>query len=382
MNEHRNKITNPDSESSNKFSRVLGIGTYPPPITGQSVAFKLVIDNLNLPYLNISSDSERVDKSFSFPRVKEIFSHAVQSWKWMKNAEVVYLTGASSVFGMLRDALFIVPAWIRGKKTMVHIHQGNFDGFLNGLNPIMRLFSKWLYRRLFRIIVLSDRFIDQYSFADNKRIVVVQNGVKAWPKPLAVAPHEEVRILYLSNLMPQKGVLPLIEAMALLPPNYRCNMAGRFMVCSSDPYTDGAQFEGVVKQRIEELGLGDRVRLIGLVSGEQKDRLWKITHVLCLPTTYENEAQPLCVLEAMMAGVPAVTTDHRDLANMVADDRGRIVRQPDPELIAKAISEVTSDELTWKELSKNAYSFAQAHYTDKKHLQTLSKVFESALGQH
>ena len=48
----------------------------------------------------------------------------------------------------------------------------------------------------------------------------------------------------------------------------------------------------------------------------------------------------LAVAEALMAGLPVVTTDHRDLKMMVGPDRGRIVEAPEPEPIARAIRDL------------------------------------------
>lgn len=376
-------MTKPDSADQrfldqSTADRILAVGPYPPPITGQSVAFALAVDGLDLAHVDIGAQGKRADTAFSFGRAREFFGQLYAVWRAMAGKRTIYLTTASSLFGLIRDSLIILPARLTGLNAIAHIHQGCFDDFLRSLNPLLRAYARWLYRRLAVIIVLSETFLEQYAFVDKDRLAVVPNGVAGQPVVAIGPPKETVELLYLSNLMPQKGVLPLIEAVALLPERYRLTMAGGCIVCAGDPYRDADHFGETVRQRIDELGLDQRVKLAGVVSGERKDRLLSSAHVLCLPTYYENEAQPLCAIEALMAGVPVVSTDHRDLASIVDDDRGRKIASDAPEVIAQAIREVTVDEKTWLGLSERAKQVARERYSRRTHLTALAQVLEKA----
>ena len=360
---------------------VLAVGPYPPPITGQSVAFAAVVDNLGMDHADIGSTVEGTGPCATVRRAVEVLGQAARAWVKMRGRRALYVSTASSLFGVVRDSLIVLPALCTGKRIAVHIHQGRFDDFLADLNPPARAYVRWLYRRFRRIIVLSKTFTGQFAFARPERIAVVANSAGALDAPIARPPADETRVLYLSNLIPSKGPLPLIEAMALLPGRYRLTLAGAFIVAGDDPYPDADAFKRAVNETIDRLGLADRVRLAGVVSGAEKDRILAESHVLALPTTYVNEAQPLCVAEAMLAGVPVVTTDHRDLKVMVGPDRGRIVEAPDPEPIARAIREVCDDPRTWAGLSAGAHAFARERHGFRSHLAAVESVLLGMLDE-
>ena len=354
------------------LSGVLAVGTYPPPVTGQAVAFGRAVDGLDLPYVDINSKVVRADKSFSPERVWEVLRQAATCWRKSKGKQTLYLTCATSRFGFIRDAMFILPAKLRGMRVLIHVHQGDFQGVLAKQPAPMRAFVRWVYRRIDRIIVSSARFLGQYDFVPKERLTAVPNGVPE-EQPQANPPDEEVRVLYLSNLMPQKGIMELVESMAKLPPNYRLLIAGAPLICASDPYDSPEQFGKAVQDRIEELGLGERVSMLGVVYGDAKDRLLASSHVLALPTTYENELQPVCVIEAMMAAVPAVTTAHRDLRDMVDEDRGARIETPEPGQIADAILRATSSREEWQRRSNRAREVAVERYGLKTYLASLTR---------
>jgi glycosyltransferase involved in cell wall biosynthesis len=69
-----------------------------------------------------------------------------------------------------------------------------------------------------------------------------------------------------------------------------------------------------VRQRIDELGLADRVQFEGFVDPRH---YLETAHAMLVPSFYEN--QPLGLLEAVSAGVPVVASDiaaHRELSSL------------------------------------------------------------------
>jgi glycosyltransferase involved in cell wall biosynthesis len=93
-------------------------------------------------------------------------------------------------------------------------------------------------------------------------------------------------------------------------------------------------------QAIGELGLQARVRLLG--RREDIARLLPAFDVVCL-TSCGMEGFPNALGEAMSCGVPCVTTDVGDAADLVGST-GRVVPIRDPDAVAAAVVELLSHD--------------------------------------
>jgi glycosyltransferase involved in cell wall biosynthesis len=104
----------------------------------------------------------------------------------------------------------------------------------------------------------------------------------------------------LARLIPEKGILELIDELA--EPDVR--PAWREVVVAGD--RQDASYAGRVDRRIEELGLTDRVRLIG--DTRDVPGFLGSVDVVVVPST-GKEAQPTAIIEALAHGVPVVVRD-------------------------------------------------------------------------
>jgi glycosyltransferase involved in cell wall biosynthesis len=103
----------------------------------------------------------------------------------------------------------------------------------------------------------------------------------------------------LARLIPMKGVYELVEELAAVPDAWSSLLVG-------GPRQDAA-FAARLEQRIQELGLPERVRLLGNVA----DLAWFFgqVDVLVVPST-GVEGQPTVIMEALAAGRRVVVRDH------------------------------------------------------------------------
>ena len=81
----------------------------------------------------------------------------------------------------------------------------------------------------------------------------------------------------------------------------------------------------------------------------------KTADVFLLSSHYE--AQPLCVLEAMAAGLPVISTDVGGVADIVTDN-GILVAPGDAEAMANAMKTLRLDENLRKTMSSRSASHA------------------------
>jgi glycogen(starch) synthase len=149
--------------------------------------------------------------------------------------------------------------------------------------------------------------------------------------PAFVAPAVERewrwRLLYVGRLDPKKGVHDAVAALARLPAQATLTIAG-----SWDP-----RDEGELAEFVRELGVDDRVTMLGQLSHEQLAALYREHDALLFPVRWE-EPWGLVPLEAMASGCPVVATGRGGSAEYLEDGRNCLLAQVGhPESLAECV---------------------------------------------
>ena len=108
-----------------------------------------------------------------------------------------------------------------------------------------------------------------------------------------------IRVIFLSNLIPEKGIYQLLEALDVLNSN---NIPFQAKVAGHIP--NGHQ------ELIEKMNNIKNLEYVGIVKDRAKIDLLSWGNVFCLPTYYSMEGQPISILEAMGFGNVIITTKH------------------------------------------------------------------------
>jgi glycosyltransferase involved in cell wall biosynthesis len=95
--------------------------------------------------------------------------------------------------------------------------------------------------------------------------------------------------------------------------------------------------------RINEKGLADRVRFLGILIGPAKWRAFQEADIFCFPTFFASESFGLVAVEAMSFSLPVVATAWRGVADVVTEDVGIIVPIRDPVAISASLSTLIHD---------------------------------------
>ncbi len=198
-----------------------------------------------------------------------------------------------------------------------------------------------------RVIAVSENTksdLLEYFAVDIPSIRVIYNGVdetfrnKLSEEDLALWFRQlEIRrpyLLFVGNPKPHKNLDRVIQAYA------RALELTDFdgpLVCVGD--RTAAQFK--LRQRAEQLGIADRVRLLGHVAQEVLPPLYQGATLFLYPTLYEGFGLP--VVEAMASGTPVLTSNTSALKE-VAGGCAHLVDPLDTERMAKAIARLMSDD--------------------------------------
>ncbi len=362
---------------------ILFIGPLPPPVTGQSIACQLLLDHLKtvaeVSFINLSKRTFQQGVS-SIHRVIEVLNIIIKSLLRVRSANVIYFTISESNAGNLKDLLLYACCWGRLDKMIAHLHGGaGMKEVMSGSNLFRSKINAFFLRRLGAVIVLGDRLRPIFegiveesklhsipNFANDIFFVPVNYLEKKF------ASTQPLRILFLSNLLPGKGYIELLTALAELPieqrRRLRVDFAGGFETVSDELY-----FREEVKV-VEGLD----VEIHGIVQGEKKRQLLEKAHLFCLPTYYPYEGQPISILEAYASGCAVMTTDHSGIFDTFTPGvNGLEVKARSPDSIKEALLHAFSNPQELYQFAKTNRMDAENKYRSSIHLDALAKIFSN-----
>jgi glycosyltransferase involved in cell wall biosynthesis len=205
------------------------------------------------------------------------------------------------------------------------------------------------------------------------RITMIANGVRyakarhsTLRDELALAPADYLA-LAIGNLYPVKGHRYAVEALALLKeryPHLHLAIAGR------------GQTAEALRQQARELGVGDRLHLLGL-RGDIPNLL-AASDVFVLPSL--SEGLPLALLEAMFAARPVVASDVGEIRSVLADgDAGILVPPGDARALATALDTLLERPARARELALRASRRASLKYDISSMVARYATIYNSLL---
>jgi glycosyltransferase involved in cell wall biosynthesis len=106
-----------------------------------------------------------------------------------------------------------------------------------------------------------------------------------------------LQLLFLGNVIPRKGLLPLLQALAGIHREvWHLSIVGGLDFDSA--------YAAKALQLVHQLGLSDSVRFLGPLQEAGLVEVLKTSHVFCMPYAYEGFG--IAILEAMAFGLPAI----------------------------------------------------------------------------
>ena len=183
---------------------------------------------------------------------------------------------------------------------------------------------------------------------------------------------EVFHVLYLAHCMREKGLFDAVAGVELAnqklavqasPVRIQLNIAGNFATAE-----DTAAFDRIL-QKPES---APRLHYRGFVAGDKKAQELRNADLFCFPTFYQNENQPVNLIEAMAFGLPVVTTRWRSLPEMFPAKYPGLVEIRSPEKIADALlGLMTSDA------GENLRKIFERDFAMESHLAGLAAAFRT-----
>lgn len=370
--------------------RLLAIGALPPPVTGLSTAFQLFCEGIpsrgwEVCALDIADrSSARRNASFTWARSLSVLRVIAQAWWQMRRADVLYVTITHSVVGFLRDALLILGAYLFRVPIVVHHHGGAFHQFYERCPRWMRTIVRLTLERTSFIIALGESLRCEFAMVRGaeERVRVVPNTCTTPPSATRPPPSGTLRVLYLSNLMVEKGYLDVLDAASLMEqwlPGWKVefHFAGKFHL-GGDEFRTIEEMQADFRSRRSSVSPSTRIVFHGVVSGDEKAMLLRSAHVFVLPTYYRDEGQPISIIEALTSALPVIATAHRGIPELLpADMRPLIVPARDAAAIAAKLSLLALDADLYDRTARAAL-IRSCYFSIDAHLRALDEILAAA----
>lgn len=174
---------------------------------------------------------------------------------------------------------------------------------------------------------------------------------------------------YIGRLVPEKGVLDLVEAVARLPETIRLRLIG-----------DGA-LRPVIEARIATLGMGERVEIRPAVPSTRVPEELRRLDVLVLPsrTTHTWKEQfGRILVEAMSCAVPVVGSSSAAIPDVIGD-AGIVYPEGDIVALAAALRRLADDPALRDDLGRRGRERVLAHFTQAAIAQQYHHAYRSML---
>ena len=229
-----------------------------------------------------------------------------------------------------------------------------------------------LTRRIFlrqSTVVLPSRCLHRIATdvwrLPRRRVHYIPNGValRAFTvkqDPSAI-PARQTVIGTVAGLRAEKNVARLMQAFALVAAEH----PAKLVIAGDGP--ERAELERIAAQ----LGVADKVCFLGHV--KQPQHLYAGFDIFALSS--DTEQMPLCILEAMAAGLPIVSTDVGDVAEMVAPENRLHIRPREPAALAGSMLQLLREPTARQHLGTANRRKVEREYSQEAMFQAYAALF-------
>lgn len=273
------------------------------------------------------------------------------------------------------DPMACLALFLSGYQGKVVLHWHSDILKQKVLLKFYRPLQEWLIKRADVIVGTTPVYVQQSSALQKvqEKVEFIPIGIKELaPDPEKVAQIRQQyagkKIVYsLGRLVGYKGYEYLVEAAAALSDEYVVLIGGK------GPLHENLQ------QRIEELGLQDKVKLLGYIADEDSASYFGACDVFCLSSIWKTEAFAIVQVEAMACGKPVVATRIPESGVSWVNRHeysGLNVPVEDGKALAEAIRTLTDTDEVYRKYGEQARKLYEERYTYNLMIDRCMELYE------
>jgi glycosyltransferase involved in cell wall biosynthesis len=251
----------------------------------------------------------------------------------LKTNDILHIqaVGISCLDGFVAAALTGVP--------VVVTHHGTLSWFAAQRDRLADV-TFWIEKRLASTIAMPyaaavAELTDEGIPTDQSKVIPFCVDEQAFSGISAQPRDGELTLVLVARMVEGKGHIDLLGALSKLSPRY----PGIRAVFLGD-----GPMRGPIEAEIDRLGLRRIVECKGKVDHRDVPAVMRNAHAVVLPTYETGEMFPLCLLEGMALGLPAIGTRWSGIPDIIEDGvTGIIVEPRDETSLMNAIERLLAD---------------------------------------
>jgi len=360
--------------------KVLILGKLPPPYMGPAIATSILLNSALKERYELLHLDTRINKSVAtmgkWSPVKTLRSLGLY-FRYIglllkEKPDLVLIPISQTTMGFIKDAVFLKWGWILGCKMVVQLRGSDLKNWQERSSK----FTRWLYRFWVKkaegAIVLGEglRYLFEPEFL-TKKIFVVPNGVDL-EFPKSEIKEGKLKLLYLSNFLPGKGFLQVLEGLDLLDEE----LSGKMLLEAAGSW-DNEEYMAKCSRLMDESAVEILIR--GPVSGEDKSRLLAEADVFIFTPT-APEGLPWALIEAAAAGLPMISTDQGAIKDVVVDGKnGFILEAGSGKAIAEKLELLINDPELRERMGRASRMRYEDGFTEKTMVERMAEAFDNLI---
>ncbi|WP_176167385.1 glycosyltransferase family 4 protein [Mesobacillus jeotgali] len=391
-----------DSENCDKKTILMLSWEYPPEIIGglarhvHGVSIELARIDLQIHILT-SSHSD----STGYERVREVHIHRVSPLNvrdpdflsWIGGFNLAVIEEASRIAKHVQFDIVHAHDWMTGpaaeyiSKTLnipliATIHGTEF-GRNNGIFTELQQF---ILKKENELINQADELIVCSGFMENEvhslfkvpkdRITVIPNGARLDEND---QPEFEITEIYpfltdkklifsMGRMVREKGFDTLLDAAYLM----RKQQDLCFVIAGNGPLLE------TYRERAAQMGLEERVYLIGFVNDEIRDALLRKSHIAVFPSDYEPFG--LAAAEALTLGIPTILAKTGGMQELIEEYKTGFYMQPgDEKSLASSLEWILGNPSLAKEIAKTGRDTVSQRFSWAQNAQATNRLYKRLL---
>lgn len=252
----------------------------------------------------------------------------------------------------------------------------------NGIRTEMQRYissAEWMLNyEAWKVVVCStymkNEILNTFSIPEDK-VWIIPNGVNLkefdfefdWlTYRRKFAEDDEKIVFFIGRHVFEKGIQLLIDASYNIIQGYN---KVKFVIAGKGPMTEE------LKSKVRNMGLADKFIFAGYMNNDGRDKLYKVSNVVVLPSLYEPFG--IAAIEAMACGCPVVVADTGGFSEIVEHKyNGMKMINGDVNSLKDNVLKLLNDEELCKYLKENAFKTVSENYTWSKVAELTVKMYE------
>jgi len=335
------------------------------------------VHRIKINYLR-SYGSKSTSGSLATKAIKRMFTFReiiVETKKF--KPDIVHINSSLTARALIRD--WFVARFFKSRRIPIFLwfHGSNYNILRNMFNRA--IFNSIIDKVGYAVVLSNAELINIKKFAKQKNKIIkidyfvdIKRMKKLARNTKFKEKLENPNILFAGRFILKKGVLDTVEAFNLLKnkfPHLRLILAG-----------DGP-LRGDIDKLIKKFSLENKVLMTGHVSEDKMKKIYNSSTVFVLPT-FHPEGMPGGIINALVFGLPIITTKTRGMADFLKNNINCLFVPPkNPKTLSRRLEEMLNNAKLQNSMKKNNLLLADK-FDINSHRDYFFNIYQKILNEY